>query len=191
MKASQAYLESVKECKRLLKLQKVLKYEIAKISLKWCPTKIGGRVSPETYTLERFSNDIGMSAKELTRLRREYELVVSKVGGGKEKVDRRSLEKTMKEVDRGMSKEAVRKKYETNKKLLAQDHNLHFQDILRRLKNFQFDICQKYNINDIDAEIVDGIKSAISTIHSHLSGEKKLKKNKKAMVLAEIEAVYQ
>ena len=192
------YNKAIKRCKDLMRLRGELKYEIAKISYQVCYSKTGGSMPAGCYSVTDFAKEISVGYKTLQRWRREYNLVVSKIGiKDPTKLKRKALESTLKKVGKGTSKAEVKKIYNSYKKNEKIPDDAYFLDIKKRIFNFRFAICHNYTLKKLDQEVLKDIHKAVKEINKALNTHfsknkvparikhKNLVKNKVEMILEE------
>ena len=184
------YKELVKKAKKLLKLRNELKYEIAKISLDVCDITPNGKVGIHGYTATQFAKDIGVNSNTLHRWRREYCLVVSKIGD--KKPNRKAMEETLKKVGKNTDSKDVKDIYQKEMSKLSSKEDYLLADIVKRLKNIDFSINHNLVLNKVNQEylkdaliVVNKIKAGLD---GHFSGDIK-KTNKRERALSQVAAL--
>lgn len=179
------YKQLVAKAKGLLKARQELKYEIAKIALKVCDIRVGGKTGAQDYTLVRFAEDIGMNPNTLHRWKREYELVVSKIK--ENKPVRKALEGTLKRVNKDTPASEVKIIYQEEVKKFQTDDDYLLHDHLKRLKNIDFSINHSFELSKMDQDTLvwcmQIARSIADGIQDHLDGKRK--KNGKAVSAVE------
>lgn len=186
------YKQLVSKAKNLLKTRQDLKYEIAKIALKVCDIRVGGKTGAQDYTLVRFADDIGMNANTLHRWKREYELVVSKIK--EKKPVRKALEGTLKRVDKNTPPATVQGIYQEEVKKFQTEDDYLLHDHLKRLKNIDFSINHSFDLSRLDQDTLvwcmQIARSIADGLQDHFDGKKK-KMSKAVSAVKQVNALME
>ena len=186
------YKNLVEKARKLVAMRNTMKYEIAKIAIEVCSSTVGGKESIHAYSLQRFAEDIGVHPKALYRWRREYEVVISKIGSEK-KLSRKALEETLKKTKKDTPKAMVEKIYNAEEKRLssAEDHKVH--DFIKRLKNIDFYFNHSLVLSKADRSQLEIARELSKSIYfgldNYLSGNKRPAKPARERALERIAAL--
>jgi transposase-like protein len=185
------YRSLVLKARELLKARNQLKYEIAKIATEVCPKIHGGKVSANVYTVTRFAEDIGINPSTLHRWKREYDLVISKIG--EKKAQRKPLEETLKRVDSGTPKGEVSRIYKEECQRLESSENSALIDIIKRLRNIDFAINHSLVLKELDRPSLEAslvvVKSIAKGLQDFLDGESKTRASSRDIALKRVAAL--
>jgi len=172
------YNSAINKAKKFVKMRNELRYEIAKLSFEVCYSTLGGQIPRGCYGVQRFADDIGLGYKVLQRWRREYDLVVSKIGvANVNDIKRKALDSTLKAVDKKTSQKEVRNIYNQYLNKERNPEDAYVLDIAKRIKSFNFGISHKLILSKCDQEqlaIIHSVaKEIVKTLDNHFKGKKK------------------
>lgn len=170
----EAYKKAVKKAIKLVKAIKDARYEVAKIAISVCDIKTGGGTGKNHYTITSFAKDIGINPNTLHRWRREYLLVISKIGDNK--IKRMALDATLKRVDSKTPPSSVRKIYVSELKKHKTEDDTKLEDCLKRVKTIQFLICHQFKLDKMNKETLLAIKEICLSIDREI--DERVIKNK-------------
>lgn len=158
--------QAVEAAKKLLKARTELKYEIVKIALKVCIIREGNNKSSREFSLTSFARKIGIPKGTLSRWKLEYENVIKKVSrvkGIQNKINSHALNQTMKKVKQGTPQREVIKIYKTYMNYDNKEDKT-LTNYLDRLKTLHFFICFSADINKLNQDHVEAVKTMCEAI---------------------------